>query len=84
MTKEIVFDIETNGLNPDRIWCVVASELDSDQYHSFVDREEFAKYVEQNKGANWYAHNGIGFDFPVLRNLWDITFEQPQQLYHSD
>lgn len=79
MTKEIVFDIETNGLNPDRIWCVVASELDSDQYHSFVDREEFAKYVEQNKGANWYAHNGFGFDFPVLRNLWDITFEQPQQ-----
>ena len=25
--KEIVFDIEANGLKPDKIWCIVAKPL---------------------------------------------------------
>ena len=25
--KEIVFDIETNGLKPDKIWCIAAKPL---------------------------------------------------------
>ena len=79
-SKEIVFDIETNGLkDPSVIWCVVAQEFGTEEQHVFVNKHDFEEYVQQNEGALWYAHNGIGFDFPVLRDLWEITIHESQQ-----
>lgn len=61
MSPAVVFDIEANGLNPDTIWCLADSEgnLTRDGY-SFEE------------GKTYYAHNGIGYDYPVMSRLWDL------------
>lgn len=73
MNSRIVFDIEADGLKPTRIWCVVCYDT---ELHVFVNREDFAKYVQQNPDADWYAHNGIGYDYPVLERLWGIKIPE--------
>jgi hypothetical protein len=30
--KQIVFDIEANGLNPDTVWCIIAYEREAKEY----------------------------------------------------
>ena len=60
MKTEVVLDIETNGLTPDTIWCLVDSEG-----NTCTDGYTF------KEGNIYYAHNGIGFDYPVLHRLWD-------------
>ena len=69
----IVLDIETN-LFPDKIWCVVARDIDTNQVHiwqNFVGLQNFLDRAEQI-----IAHNGIFFDVPVLKNLWKITIAE--------
>ena len=69
----IVLDIETN-LFPDKIWCVVARDIDTNQIHiwqNFVGLQDFINRTEQI-----IAHNGIFFDVPVLKNLWKITIAE--------
>jgi len=58
---QIVFDIETNGLTPDIIWCVADST-------GGFSRETY----DFKEGETYYAHNGIGFDYPVLDKLWGV------------
>jgi hypothetical protein len=43
----------------------------------FTDRDSFAKFIEDNADADYYAHNGYGYDYPVLHRLWGI--DVPQQ-----
>ena len=69
----IVLDIETN-LFPDKIWCVVARDIDTNQVHiwqNFVGLQDFVDRTEQI-----IAHNGIFFDVPVLKNLWKINIPE--------
>jgi len=33
--KQIVFDIEANGLKPTKVWVIVATELDTRETHTF-------------------------------------------------
>ena len=69
----IVLDIETN-LFPDKIWCVVARDIDTNQVHiwqNFVGLQDFVDRTEQI-----IAHNGIFFDIPVLKNLWKINIPE--------
>ena len=69
---KIVCDIETNGLdNPDKIWCVVAQEIDSGNTYIFENvhlnpepLETFSANVTQ-----WIGHNFIAFDSPILRRI---------------
>ena len=72
-SSEIVLDIEANGFQPTEIFCVVCMKVGSEVPLVFTDRYQFAQYVQQNKEALWYAHNGLRYDFPVLRGLWDIA-----------
>jgi len=34
---QVILDIETNGLTPDTIWCVVCQEVGSDAFTVFTD-----------------------------------------------
>ena len=63
----IYLDIETN-LAHDTIWCVVTKK----DGHTIVwtGPEGLQEYI---KGSEVSAHNLIGFDAPVLRNVWDVT-----------
>ncbi len=58
-SSEVVFDIEANGLTPDTIWCLVDSE----------GTETTSNYTFE-EGVTYYAHNGIGYEYPGLASLW--------------
>jgi DNA polymerase I len=77
---KVVFDIETNGINPTKIWLIVCRELDNDSLHVFrrisddpqalQDFKDFARDVKF-----WIGHNCIDYDIPVIRDL--ISFNIP-------
>ena len=67
MTSKTYIDIETNGLNPDTIWCVGADD------QLFRTDGDFKKYLYGRPGTV-YAHNGVNFDFPVLQKLWGVDW----------
>lgn len=76
----IILDIETNSTH-DKIWCVVCRDLDSDfvaVYHgdSCNDKSDIQLYL--NRADTIVAHNGIFFDFPVLKKCWSTQVKKSQ------
>ena len=71
----IVLDIETN-LEHDKIWCVVCRDLTTDVVSSFVKPDNLQAYLSSVDSI--IAHNGIFFDFPVLKRLWNIQVKKSQ------
>ena len=73
--KEIVFDIEANGLKPDRIWCIVAKPLGEAVVSFGPDKiKEGIDYL--NKADTLIGHNIIGFDIPVISKLHGIDLSK--------
>ncbi len=68
-------DIETNGLDPDTIWCIVAQDVETGQVFTFKEpnRYEFNDWLYDNVYTIIF-HNGFGFDVPVLEKLFDTDF----------
>ena len=73
--KEIVFDIEANGLKPDKIWCIVAKPL-GESVVSFgpTKIKEGIEYLKE--AGCLIGHNILGFDIPVIKKLYDIDLAQ--------
>ena len=71
----IVLDIETNTTH-DKIWCVVTRNIDTDEWFSFKTPELLQTYI--NNATEVVTHNGIFFDFPVLKKVWGITVKKSQ------
>ena len=63
-------DIETDGLLPDcsEVWCLSTHDVDTDDHHLFTDISEAFDYMNTSKLL--VAHNGVGFDLPVLHKLY--------------
>ena len=73
--KEIVFDIETNGLKPDKIWCIVAKPLGEAVVSFGPTRiKEGIDYL--NKADSLIGHNIIGFDIPVISKLHGVDLSK--------
>ena len=72
--RYIYCDIETNGLDPDVIWCVVCRA--SGVSTVIFNAEDFKAYRAAMPESLWVFHNGIGFDLPVLKKLWDIELDK--------
>jgi len=68
---EIVFDIEANGLQPDKIWCIVAKPLGKPVL-SFGpnDIEEGIAFLQSADVL--IGHNILGFDIPVINKLHGV------------
>jgi len=66
--KYWVIDIETNGLTPDIIWCVVLKNFETEEVIYFTDRENFNSWIEED--FIFIGHNAISFDIPVINKLW--------------
>lgn len=63
----IFLDIETN-LKHDKIWlCVTKKEEETKVWRS---ADGLQSYLDGNTVC---AHNGIGFDFPVLERMWGVA-----------
>ena len=62
-------DIEADGLNPTRIWCIVA--IDYDTFEEFYFKEETLNdFISFSTRINCYiGHNFIGYDLFVLNKL---------------
>ena len=71
----LVFDIETDGLNASVIWCIVAKDIDTKQVYSFSPSniEEGIELLAKSKIL--IGHNILGFDIHVLEKLTDISFK---------
>jgi DNA polymerase I-like protein with 3'-5' exonuclease and polymerase domains len=69
--RQIILDIEANGLKPDTIWCVVAKEVEHGTTNTFIgdDILEFADWVRYNGITHICGHNIIGYDLPILERL---------------
>lgn len=65
---EVTFDIEADSLDPTKIHVVVAKEVGVKGNYVITGPKAFAKFAA--KVTKWIAHNGIGYDIPVLEKLW--------------
>ena len=75
--RQIILDIEANGLKPDTIWCLVAKEVEHGTTNTFIgdDIFEFADWVRYNGITHICGHNIIGYDLPVLERLAGFKWE---------
>ena len=71
----LVFDIETDGLDASVIWCIVAKDIDTNKVYSYPPEkiDEGLELLEKSKIL--IGHNIVGFDIPVLQKLTDISFK---------
>jgi len=79
---KLTFDIETDGLDATKIWCLVVQNIESSGVFKFTDEDD--KYPSIADGLRLLqeadlliAHNGIGFDALVILKLYGIN------LYHK-
>jgi len=70
LSKVVLCDIETDGLDATKIWCCVCKDLHTGEFTIFRDGDaekatEFFKDCDQIIG-----HNFVSFDMRVLNRLW--------------
>ena len=65
----IYLDLEADGLNPTRIWCVVTRENGVNTVHK--DPGSLTRALEGSVSV--VGHNLIGYDLPVLKRLWGVS-----------
>jgi len=72
----IVLDIETNTTH-DKIWVVVTRDIDDGIVQQWNrSSEELQQYLSE--ATEIVTHNGIFFDFPVLKKVWGIQVKKSQ------
>ena len=69
---KLIFDIETDGLDPSKIWCLSVLDVDTKTQMSYgpTELEEGLSILKQ--ADKLIGHNIIGFDIPVINNLTGI------------
>lgn len=70
---EVVIDIETDGLNPSKIHCISCLDRQEDLVRTYVSNKDNCVGQYLSRFDKVIAHNGCGFDFRVLSQLWGIN-----------
>ena len=70
--KKLVYDIECDGLNPTKIFCIVAIDTDTLQEYKFRPGEIDAGINLLKSADCLIGHNIIGFDNLVVKKLHDV------------
>ena len=69
----LVFDIETDGLDPSKIFCISAIDVDTEEQKNF-DINNISNGISYLMEADkLIGHNIIGFDIPVIKKLYRIN-----------
>ena len=71
----IVFDIETNGLNPDRIHCLSYTR-DGKNINTIYEYDQMIELLINQKGL--IGHNIIRYDIPVLERILNLNLSDVQ------
>jgi len=66
----LILDIETNTKH-DTIWCCVTQRLDTNAVQVHTSAQTLRPLIQY--ADTIVGHNIIGFDGPVLRNVWDVA-----------
>ena len=72
---KLVFDIETDGLDASKIWCVVAKDLETNKVHSFNPDQIKEGLDLLAKAELLVGHNILGFDIPIIEKLTGLSFK---------
>jgi len=68
----LVFDIETDGLDPHRIFCISAMDVDTQEQKNF-DVNNISNGIGYLMQADkLIGHNIIGFDIPAIKKLYRV------------
>ncbi|MAZ04228.1 MAG: hypothetical protein CMN56_13935 [Sneathiella sp.] len=76
--KNVIVDIETDSLNPTKIHCIVAKDVDTSEIYSWdhTNLEHFKSWSDTVD--NFIMHNGISFDAPNLNRLLHTNIKLSQ------
>lgn len=67
--RTVVFDVEANGLTPDKIWFIVCKDVDTGEETVF-DPEQISSFPAYAADVGCFAgHYILGYDVPVLDRL---------------
>ena len=78
----LVFDIETDGLKPSKIHCIVAID-DQDKVYTFTP-DQIDKGVEfLAKADTLIGHNIIGYDLPVIKKLMGVDLTKSVKVFDT-
>jgi len=78
MTLPLIFDIETDGLEPTKVHCLVIN--DNGKIHSFIGNR-IPEGLDMLSNNLIVAHNGIKYDLPVLKKLYGYSHKK--ELVHD-
>lgn len=81
--RKFIVDIEANGLKPDKIWCLVAKDIETNEITYFKPKTPFSGHVDWiddfKKFAKnidvWIGHNLIGYDVPWINRLLGLNIQ---------
>ena len=70
--KDIIFDIETDGLLEDctQVYCIVLLDLETGKLYSFSGEETVDGLFFLKNSERIIGHNIISFDLPVLEKIY--------------
>jgi DNA polymerase I-like protein with 3'-5' exonuclease and polymerase domains len=78
--KQFVFDIEANGFNPDKVFCICISEVGTNIMYSIhqngIKIDRFNQWLEEEGECELIGHNIIDYDIPVLERLLGADFSK--------
>ena len=67
---EVVLDIETDGLDPTEIFCIVAKERETGEIHVWKEQQCYEIFpLFAKRVSKFIMHNGISFDANVINKL---------------
>ena len=77
----LVYDIETNGLTPDKIHCLVAIDLDTEKVYKFADEDIYLPGIMDGirflqKADLIVGHNIISFDNYWIKQLYNVDLNK--------
>ena len=74
-SRTLILDIETN-LKHDTIWCCVTKDITTGEVKVWTEAESLKSYLRQDDLL--VGHNIIGFDAPILNQLWNTKILSSQ------
>ncbi len=78
---KLVYDIETDGFDATKVWCLVAHNLDTGSTYKFSDYDNSIPSMDDgcvmlNNAEVLIGHNIIGFDNLVMEKLYGLKLNE--------
>jgi len=78
--KNVVFDIETDGIDATKIWCIAITDPDTGEVKTFGPTQLVEGLAYLEKAEKLIGHNIIGYDLPVIKRLHNIDLSKDKKV----